>query len=118
MSLADLPKTPGHEDHCWSYSLCWTCYCQGKIVDRPVSILEPMSPDDLTLAKLRQAYPGWRIWHVPGNGRGTWCAQPLPLINVGSPDELARAIEAAQPDSKGFDPEGDTPVRAEGSQGS
>lgn len=78
-----------------------------------------MSPDDHALARLREAYPGWRIWHVPAvYGGGTWCAQPLPLINVGSPDELMRAIEAAQPDSKPFDPEGDTWIPDKGSQGS
>ena len=77
----------------------------------------PMTQDDHALARLREAYPGWNIWHVPSSaGKGTWCAQPRPLINVGSPDELMRAIETASPgscqqESKDFDPEGDTPVR-------
>lgn len=72
-----------------------------------------MTHDDQALAKLRETYPGWRIWHVPAVvGPGTWCAQPRPTINAGSPDELIRAIEAASPGSSEnasivFDPEGD-----------
>lgn len=81
----------------------------------------PMTRDEHALARLREAYPGWRIWHVPGTGGpGTWCAQPLPLINASSPDALMQAIDQASPGEpeaglQGFDPEGDRPVRASGS---
>ena len=45
---------------------------------------------------LKAQYPGWNIWWVPGQGRSTtWCAQPLPLINQHSPEDLAEAIERA-----------------------
>ncbi len=46
--------------------------------------------------KLRAAFPQWNIWYVPhADGHVAWCAQPLPLLNCGSPEELAKVIEAA-----------------------
>jgi hypothetical protein len=51
---------------------------------------------DEQMAALRQRYPDWHIWYVPGLNRTvTWCAQPWPLINVDSPEHLAEAIEKA-----------------------
>lgn len=52
---------------------------------------------DKIKAGLQQRFPGWQIWCVPPGMHkgGTWCAQPWPVINTGSPEELAAAIEAA-----------------------
>lgn len=45
---------------------------------------------------LEQQFPGWHIWFVPGmNKKVTWCAQPWPLINSGSPEHLAADITSA-----------------------
>lgn len=43
------------------------------------------------LAALRQRFPGWQIW---ASGIA-WCAQPQPLINAASAEELAGAIAMA-----------------------
>jgi hypothetical protein len=52
--------------------------------------------NDQKADELRARFPAWRIWYVPlSTGGATWCAQPLPVINVNSADELAAAIEAA-----------------------
>ena len=47
--------------------------------------------------QLAQRFPGWLIWYVPrATGKGaTWCARPEPLLNAGTPEDLAAAIEAA-----------------------
>jgi hypothetical protein len=51
---------------------------------------------DSTKADLQQQFPGWHIWYVPGMNRTvTWCAQPWPLLNTGSPEHLAAAITEA-----------------------
>ena len=56
----------------------------------------PLSQLDAELAKLRVAFPGWRIWFVPhASGAVVWCAQPLPLLNCGSPQELCEEIARA-----------------------
>jgi hypothetical protein len=51
------------------------------------------------LRDLERRFPGWTIWAVPhGNPTTThvvWWAQPLPLINAGSPEELAERIRTA-----------------------
>jgi len=43
------------------------------------------------LDELRSQFPGWQIW-VSGP---VWCARPWPLINAGSPEELAERIRTA-----------------------
>jgi hypothetical protein len=43
------------------------------------------------LDELRHRFPGWQIW-VSGP---KWCARPMPLINAGSPEELAKRIRTA-----------------------
>lgn len=50
--------------------------------------------------KLRSRWPGWRIWFVPQLAPGgglhvAWCAQPEPLLNCGSPEELEEQMQAA-----------------------
>jgi hypothetical protein len=46
--------------------------------------------------ELEERFPGWHIWYVPCvNGPTTWCAQPWPLINSGSPEHLAAEIRNA-----------------------
>lgn len=51
---------------------------------------------DQAKADLEQQFPGWHIWYVPHMNRTvTWCAQPYPLINSGSPEHLAAAITEA-----------------------
>ena len=59
---------------------------------------EPANYADDQAARLRDRYPGYRIWHVPRAGGGAfWSAQPAryPLIAAG-PDELAALIDADQ----------------------
>jgi hypothetical protein len=51
---------------------------------------------DRQLEDLRQRHPGWRIWYVPGIGHTTWCAQPLPLLNEHSAEDLRAAITEAE----------------------
>jgi hypothetical protein len=56
----------------------------------------PLCYLDAELARLRKAYPSYRIWFVPhADGRVVWCAQPLPLLNCRSPAELAEEITRA-----------------------
>lgn len=55
---------------------------------------------DAVKERLISLFPGWRVWFVPhGSGSGlthvVWCAQPEPLLNCGSPGELAEAMSAA-----------------------
>lgn len=64
------------------------------------------SADDRTLAELRDRHPRWNIWHVPGIGQTTWCAQPKPLLNCASPRQLEEEIRQA-----------DTEMRETGSAG-
>jgi hypothetical protein len=47
--------------------------------------------------ELKEQFPGWHIWFVPHSASDgeTWCAQPWPLINAGSADELTAAMRAA-----------------------
>lgn len=50
--------------------------------------------------KLKADWPGWRIWFVPcltqgGGTRIVWCAQPEPLLNCGSIQELEHEMRAA-----------------------
>ena len=46
--------------------------------------------------ELEEQFPGWHIWYVPRvNGPTTWCTQPWPLINSGSPEHLAAEIRNA-----------------------
>jgi hypothetical protein len=46
--------------------------------------------------ELEEQFPGWHIWHVPRvDGPTTWCTQPWPLINSGSPEHLATEIRNA-----------------------
>src|SRR5690348_5905070 len=51
-------------------------------------------PWDQDLASLREAFPGWYIWHVPfATGGGTlWCARRLPLLATGTALDLAQAM--------------------------
>jgi hypothetical protein len=55
-----------------------------------------LSVFDARLAKLKDAFPGWRIWYVPGfDGRQRtirWCAQRHPLLNCDSPETLGDAM--------------------------
>jgi hypothetical protein len=53
---------------------------------------------DRIKAELQEQFPGWRIWYVPHCGTKrhvTWCAQPWPIINSGSPEHLAADIRQA-----------------------
>jgi len=56
-----------------------------------------LSELDVELAQLRAENPGWRLWYVPHavDGSVTWCGQPLPLLNCGSPKELREEIAEA-----------------------
>jgi hypothetical protein len=58
-----------------------------------------LAPLDAKLAELRAVSPAWRIWYVPTfNGSQmhvTWCANPLPILNCGSPEELTDEMRAA-----------------------
>lgn len=37
----------------------------------------PLNPLEAEAARLRDRYPGWRVWYVPRVGRGAWwSAQP------------------------------------------
>lgn len=86
-----------------------------------------LSYDERMKADLCEQYPDWEIWYVPGamGLPSTWCARLASsvrdgfgldgLINVGSPGELERAIQAAERASKPLDPESDAPVRVRGS---
>jgi len=60
---------------------------------------DPGSPYYEQLRDLERRFPGWQFWAVPhGNPRTThvvWCARPWPLINAGSPGELAERIRGA-----------------------
>lgn len=56
---------------------------------------------DAELDKLAERFPGWRIWYVPCTTRSggmevKWCAQPLPLLNCHSPEDLAEAMAGAE----------------------
>lgn len=67
-------------------------------------------------AKLRERYPDWHIWYVPADRGVIWCARPRTYVSADTPALLeAGILSASQPDSKGFDPEGDTPHRVKGS---
>jgi hypothetical protein len=65
--------------------------------------LEPCKPlrnYDSERDKLIADWPGWRIWYVPhttlgGGMRIVWCAQPKPLLNCGSVQELVHEMRAA-----------------------
>jgi hypothetical protein len=50
---------------------------------------------DRIKADLQDRFPGWQIWYVPHSvdRSVTWCARPHPLLNEGSPEDLAAAIE-------------------------
>lgn len=55
---------------------------------------------DAIKERLIRRFPCWRIWFVPhGTSSGlthvVWCAQPEPLLNCGSPEELAEEMTAA-----------------------
>lgn len=59
-----------------------------------------LAPYDEELVRLRAAHPAWRIRFVPhtqpgGGFRMVWCAQPRPLLNCHSPEELTAEIRAA-----------------------
>ena len=46
--------------------------------------------------ELERQFPGWEIWYVPREpDSATWRARPQMLINAGSPEDLAAAIQAA-----------------------
>ena len=66
--------------------------------------LPPLSQLDAELAQLRAENPGWRFWYVPHavDGSVTWCAQPLPLLNCGSPKELREEIAEARREAVAF----------------
>lgn len=71
-------------------------------------------------AELRERYPDWQIWYVPSasDSRATWHARPRLKIDADTPGLLeAGILSMSQQASNGFDPEGDTPDRAKGSQG-
>ena len=56
----------------------------------------PLSKLDAELARLRSARPDWNIWFVPhADGHVVWCAQPYPLLNCSSPQELTEAMDRA-----------------------
>jgi len=63
-----------------------------------------LSQLDAELAQLRAENPGWRIWYVPHSydGSVTWCGQPLPLLNCGSPKELREEIAEARREAVAF----------------
>lgn len=63
-----------------------------------------LSELDVELAQLRAENPGWRLWYVPNSASGhvTWCAQPLPLLNCGSPRELREEIAEARREAVAF----------------
>lgn len=42
-------------------------------------------------AELEEQFPGWEIW----TSGGTWCAQPGPVLNAGSPEGLADLIRTS-----------------------
>jgi hypothetical protein len=62
--------------------------------DAPAS---PLNGLDAAAARLRAAWPAWKVWYVPRavSRDATWHAQPrrYPLAAAG-PDELAEAIAA------------------------
>jgi hypothetical protein len=60
---------------------------------------------DKTKAELAERFPGWRIWYVPHLDRTiTWCAQPEPLLNAGSPEHLAEYIAEAHTEAASTHP--------------
>lgn len=47
--------------------------------------------------ELAGRFPGWQIWYSPRTDRTVvWCARPYPLLNEGSAEDLAAAIERAE----------------------
>jgi hypothetical protein len=49
----------------------------------------PSCADELD--ELRRQFPGWQVW----GGGTSWGARPWPVINAGSPEELAERIRTA-----------------------
>lgn len=58
---------------------------------------QPVLSDlDRQKATLEDKFPGWKIWYVPHSTGGvTWCAQPKPLLNCRSAEDLAEEMTAA-----------------------
>jgi hypothetical protein len=50
---------------------------------------DPGDPRYEQLRDLERRFPGWQI------SGPIWCARPWPLINAGSPEELAERIRTA-----------------------
>lgn len=57
-----------------------------------------LSTYDRQLAELRERHPGWRVWYVPfATRKGVgWCAQPEPVINADTAEQLSEAIAGAE----------------------
>ena len=64
-----------------------------------------LSSYDRQLAELRERHPGWRVWYVPfATRKGVcWCAQPEPVINADTAEQLSEAIASAEYASRGAD---------------
>jgi hypothetical protein len=52
---------------------------------------DPNDPHRGQLDELAAEFPGWQVWC----SGPVWCARPEPLINAGSPEELAERIRIA-----------------------
>jgi hypothetical protein len=48
--------------------------------------------------RLEGAHPGWHVWYVPHQGGITWCAQPTPILNEASAEDLEKAIHETETD--------------------
>jgi hypothetical protein len=59
-----------------------------------------LSSYDRQLAELREQHPGWRVWFVPfATRKGVcWCAQPEPVINADTAEQLSQAIASVERD--------------------
>ncbi len=65
---------------------------------------QPVTADGNALAQLRDDWPRWQVWVVPGAaGPPTWCARrhedrdavPARVLNAGSAEHLAECIAEA-----------------------
>ena len=80
--------------------LCLWWWCPGRL---PVSgrgtteggFVASFAELNAIRAGLEDRFPGWQIWYVPQMGGVTWCAQPWPVVNSLSPEQLAADITAA-----------------------
>lgn len=54
-----------------------------------------LSGFDQCQASMQEAYPGWRVWYIPGPGMIWWYAHPWPLIRATGVMGLGNDIDQA-----------------------